>query len=470
MLISPYQSILDPKIHQPRKAKFGKGGAMKRTRRTGKNVIVVGIQWGDEGKGAVVDRLALLAYIIARFQGGANAGHTLVVDGKQTILHLVPSGILHPGKVCIIGNGVVLCPPTLLEEINMLRHAGFLTNDQQLQISGNVHLITDYHKILDKAKEARSGRGAIGTTGRGIGLAYEDKVARRGIRAKDLLEPARLQERLASNLDWVNFLLAHYFTGMNIPLFDPSEQYEKMLAWGENLSPYITDTTHTIHSAMRAGQNILFEGAQGTLLDVDHGTYPFVTSSTTVAAGACAGAGVGPTDVDEVIGVAKAYTTRVGNGPFPTEQDNAIGGKLREIGHEFGATTGRPRRCGWIDLVALKHAVRLNGVTALAITKMDVLSEFETIRACVAYRYRGKIYKADDPFTGIDMAEVEPVYANLPGWQQPIDDVRNGIDLPTNAQKYIGFIERQLGVPIQFISVGPQRGQYIANNGWNPFA
>lgn len=443
---------------------------MQRKIRNGKNVIVVGIQWGDEGKGAVVDRLALEAHIIARFQGGANAGHTLVVDGKQTILHLVPSGILHPGKVCIIGNGVVLCPPTLLEEIDMLTRTGYLTDPQRLQISGNVHLITDYHKALDRAKEARRGHGAIGTTGRGIGLSYEDKVARHGIRAKDLLEPANLREKLAANLDWVNFLIDNYFVGMGEKRFDLNEQYEKMLAWGENLSPYITDTTHTIHQAMRNGKNILFEGAQGTLLDVDHGTYPFVTSSTTVAAGACAGAGIGPTDVDEVIGVAKAYTTRVGNGPFPTEEDNAIGGKLREIGHEFGATTGRPRRCGWIDLVALKYAVRLNGVTALAITKLDVLSSgFETIRVCVAYKYRGQTYETDDPFTGIDMAEVEPVYVELPGWQQPISDARHLDDLPENAKKYIDFIERQLDVPVEFISVGPQRDQYISS-GWNPFA
>jgi adenylosuccinate synthase len=428
------------------------------------NVVCVGAQWGDEGKGKIVDHLAEKADLVVRFQGGPNAGHTLIVDGETTILHLVPSGILQEQTVNMIGPGVVVDPDILIDEIDGLEARGVAVPPERLRISDRAHVILPVHTALDLAREESLGRGAIGTTGRGIGPAYEDRVARSGIRICDLLEPDVLAERLQSVLRERNFLLTELYSW---PPIDPEEVYAKAVEWGRRLEPYVDDVGVRIDEALQGGRSVLLEGAQGTLLDVDHGTYPFVTSSTTLAGGACAGAGIGPTRLDSVLGITKAYTTRVGGGPFPTEDSGPAGRHMYEQGQERGATTGRKRRCGWLDLVVLRHAVRVNGITGLALLKLDILTGLPEIRVCVAYRLKG----AGAPVQGEELrnfpaslsrlGRCEPIYQTLPGWSESIDRVRRFEDLPPAARDYVRTIEGALGVPAELIGVGPDRDAII---------
>ncbi len=427
------------------------------------NVVCVGAQWGDEGKGKVVDHLSPRADVVVRFQGGPNAGHTLVVDGETTILHLIPSGILHDRTLNIIGNGVVVDPDVLLEEIDGLEKRGLKITPERLRVSDRAHVILPVHRSLDLAREEARGRAAIGTTGRGIGPAYEDRVSRAGIRIHHLLEPNVLAELLPQVLDERNFLLKERYSWRPV---DPEEAYAQAVTWGERLAPFVQDTGVALDDALRAGRSVLLEGAQGTLLDIDHGTYPFVTSSTTLAGGACAGAGIGPTRIDSVLGITKAYTTRVGGGPFPTEDSGPAGRHMAEVGQEFGATTGRKRRCGWMDLVVLRHAVRVNGITTLALLKMDVLTGLDEVRACVAYRVRGREL-LDFPASLADLEECEPVYRSFPGWSESIDDVREFEDLPRAAKDYVHWIEDDLEVPADLLGVGPDRSATIERA--NPF-
>ncbi len=427
------------------------------------NVVIVGSQWGDEGKGKVVDIFTKFADLVVRYQGGSNAGHTLVVNQEKTILHLIPSGIMHESKVCIIGNGVVVDPETLLMEIGRLQEKGILKDPSKLRLSTDAHLILPYHKQLDHLREAKKGKGKIGTTGRGIGPCYEDKVARRGVKARELLNPEQLRTKLEEVLDFVNFQLVNYFQDKPVDL---DALMEQCTSWGERLKPYIENTPLYVHREIKRGRAILFEGAQGTMLDIDHGTYPFVTSSNTVAAAACTGAGVGPTQIDHVIGISKAYTTRVGAGPFPTELENETGERLRQRGVEYGSTTGRPRRCGWLDMVVLKNAVRLNGLTSLALTKLDVLSGFDKIKVCVGYKLDGKVYDEEVP-PGLELERCEAIYEELPGWKEELADMREYEELPAATQKYVQRIEDLLGVNVSLVSVGPQRGETIMRV--NPF-
>ena len=427
------------------------------------NVAIIGAQWGDEGKGKVVDLFTREADIIVRFQGGNNAGHTLVVDGKKTVLHLVPSGALHADKLCVIGNGVVVDPEILIKEIEALKAQGHLANDEQLRISEQAHTIMPYHKLIDQARERLRGEGMIGTTGRGIGPAYEDKVARVGIRFVDLLEEDTFREKLERNIQEKNFYLKAILKEKTLQ-FD--EIHESYAGYREKLKDYVTNTGLLLDQEMRAGKRVLFEGAQGTLLDVDHGTYPYVTSSSTITGGACSGSGVGPQKIQQVIGISKAYTTRVGGGPFPTQLDGPDGEKLRREGDEFGATTGRSRRCGWFDAVGVRHAVRMNGMTGIALTKLDVLTGFKKIPICTAYRYAGKVVD-EFPASSKVMQGAEPVYEELDGWTEPLDNVRKFSDLPQPAQKYVRRIEEVIGTEIILVSVGPGREQTILLK--NPF-
>ncbi len=420
------------------------------------SVVVVGIQWGDEGKGKIVDLLTEKADMVVRFQGGNNAGHTLVVEGKKFIFHLIPSGILHRDKMCVIGNGVVIDPFILLEEMEALEKEGVSVTPDRLKISARAHLILPYHRHLDRAREARSGK-KIGTTGRGIGPAYEDKVGRRGIRMADFMSPHIFEQKLRENVAWTNFVLTQYLG--NEPI-DSAEFDFLDEALRERLRPYVVDVSLLLYEAAKEGKAILYEGAQGALLDVDHGTYPFVTSSNTVTGNVGCGAGVGPGSLKEVVGVLKAYTTRVGGGPFPTELNDATGQALRDKGAEYGATTGRPRRCGWFDAVAVKHAVRVNGVTSLALTKLDVLSDLSALRVCTAYRIEGEKITGFPPLAE-DLEMVVPVYEELEGWQQDITSCRRWEDLPIQAQQYISYIERTVEVPVDIISVGSDREQTI---------
>ncbi len=427
------------------------------------NVAVVGAQWGDEGKGKVVDLYGARAEYIVRYQGGNNAGHTLVVNGKKTVLHLIPSGILHPGKICLIANGVVFDPTVFFQEVDSLVAAGVFSHaapHEAVRVSERAHVILPYHRELDRLREehASKGGGKIGTTVRGIGPAYEDKVARRGIQVVDLLHPQLLHSKLERAVEEKNTLLQHLF---NAPTIDLETTYQECLKLGERLKPFVSDVRGTLVTALKQKRPILFEGAQGTLLDVDHGTYPFVTSSNTVSGGAMTGAGVGPHAVSQVIGITKAYTTRVGTGPFPSEMDGTpeqeTADKIRKIGAEFGATTGRPRRVGWLDLVALKYAVEVNGLTGLALMKADVLQGFDHIKVCTSYRLGGtSLY--DLPSCVEDLERVEPVYDVLPCW--PTFDakrVRNVADLPEELRSYMKYIEDSLGVPIVLMSTGPGR-------------
>ena len=427
------------------------------------NVAIIGAQWGDEGKGKVVDLFTHEADIVVRFQGGNNAGHTLVVDGAKTILHLIPSGALHPNKLCVIGNGVVVDPEILIEEIEALKAEGHLANDDLLRISEQAHVIMPYHKAIDLARERLRGKGKIGTTGRGIGPAYEDKVARVGIRFVDLLEEDTFRDKLRKNIEEKNVYLKAILNEKALNFGKIHDSYGR---YREKLRNYVADTGLLLDREIRAGKRVLFEGAQGTLLDVDHGTYPYVTSSSTITGGACSGAGVGPQNIQQVIGISKAYTTRVGSGPFPTELDGPDGETLRREGAEFGATTGRSRRCGWFDAVGVRHAVRMNGMTGIALTKLDVLTGFKKIPICTAYRYEGKLIN-EFPASVKVMQKAEPVYEEMEGWNEPLDNVRKFSDLPKSAQKYVRRIEKIIGTEIILVSVGPGREQTILLK--NPF-
>lgn len=420
-------------------------------------VVLIGAQWGDEGKGKIVDFFSERADVIVRFQGGNNAGHTIVVKDKKTILHLIPSGILWAGKVCVIGNGVVVDPKVLVDEYNRLKEDNLIPDNTSLFISASAHLIMPYHKLIDTAREKKAGDVKIGTTGRGIGPAYEDKVARNGIRVGDLLDPDRLKRCLSAVLEEKNKYLSNVLGEKEL---DFDTIYNDCLSHASVLAPMICDTTLLLNQYIKERKKILFEGAQGTLLDVDHGTYPYVTSSNTVAANASLGSGVGLNVLNRVVGVAKAYVTRVGNGPFPTEDKGKLGEYLRQKGNEFGATTGRPRRCGWVDLVALKKAVQVNGLDSLVITKLDVLNDLDTIKVCVAYRLRGKEIDYV-PLNAEDIEACEPIYREFNGWKKDLSKIRDGIELPVEAKDYLKFIEDFLEIKIIIVSVGPERDENI---------
>jgi len=427
------------------------------------NVVVVGTQWGDEGKGKIVDLLSAHAGKVVRFQGGNNAGHTLVVNGERSIFHLIPSGILYPGTRCLIGNGVVVDPEVLLEEMQGLNDRGVKAGPQRLGLSERAHLIMPYHKAIDIAREEAKGRSKLGTTGRGIGPCYEDKVARVGIRACDVTDPDTLKEKIKANLEEKNFYLSELF-GCEPLGYQPI--VDRCLDFSHELSPFIVDVSTELEEAMKSRENILFEGAQGTLLDIDHGTYPFVTSSNPVAASACIGAGIGPKDLDCVIGIVKAYTTRVGAGPFVCELNDQTGEYLQEKGQEFGATTGRRRRCGWLDLVVVRYSSRLNGLTHMAITKLDVLTGLDTLNLCIAYECQGKKLETVPPQLSM-LNRCSPVYEQMEGWREDISGARAFEDLPKNAKAYIRRIEEFIGVPASLISVGAGRDETIVRR--NPF-
>lgn len=427
------------------------------------NVVVVGAQWGDEGKGKVVDIYTEHAQAVVRYQGGNNAGHTLVVGNEKTVLHLIPSGILHDGKKCIIGNGVVLDPAVFIQEIDNLKKKGYLRDDSQLVIDRNVHIIMPYHKKIDITRESKQSERRIGTTGRGIGPTYEDKAGRRGIRLCDLINDTIFVQKLREILPEKNFLLEHYFHEEPLSEQQILDEYRR---YAERLSPYIGNTSQLLESCRLKGHNILFEGAQGSLLDVDHGTYPYVTPSSTLAGGACTGTGFGPRFIHEVIGISKAYVTRVGEGPFPTELSDDTGERIRKAGSEFGATTGRPRRTGWFDAVALREAVRTNGMTGLAITKLDVLDTFDAIRVCTAYSYQGQLLE-EFPSDANILRHCKPVYEELDGWKCDISAARSYADLPPAAQRYLDKMQEISRCPIVLVSVGPRRDQTIQLR--NPF-
>jgi adenylosuccinate synthase len=427
------------------------------------NVVVVGTQWGDEGKGKVVDLLASRADLVVRFQGGNNAGHTLVVNGEQTVCHLIPSGILHENKKCLIGNGVVVDPEVLLEEMNTLREKGVLIGPECLSLSEKAHLIMPYHRAIDLAREAAKGRDKLGTTGRGIGPCYEDKVARTGVRAVDLLELDTLELKIKNNLKEKNFYLTKFLDAGPVE-FQP--MFDKYRSMAGILRPYIRDVSLEIDQAIKEGKRILFEGAQGTHLDVDHGTYPFVTSSNPISGTVCSGAGVGPDKLHHIIGIVKAYTTRVGAGPFPTELHDETGNCIQERGAEFGATTGRRRRCGWLDLVVVRDSARLNGLTTLSITKLDVLTGLETLKICVGYELEGKRIESR-PASLKKSEQCIPIYEELPGWQDDISSARERHHLPVETRNYLKRIEEVAEVPLSIISVGPGREQTIILN--DPF-
>lgn len=427
------------------------------------NVIIVGTQWGDEGKGKIVDLLAENADMVVRFQGGNNAGHTMVVGGEQFICHLIPSGILQ-GKTCIIGNGVVVDPAVLLKEIDALSARGVDAGPRNLKICEKAHLIMPYHRQVDHAREKFKGEKKIGTTGRGIGPAYEDKATRRGIRLADLLDPEVFAEKVETILDEKNFYLKNYLSSETL---DAKEIIEEYQAYAQRLAPHVTNISIVINDAIKAGRQVLFEGAQGTHLDIDHGTYPFVTSSNTLAGNACCGAGVGPKKIDAVIGIVKAYTTRVGQGPFTAELFDDIGDAIQKKGAEFGATTGRRRRCGWLDTVILRNSVRLNGLTGLAITKLDVLDGLEYIKICTGYEYRGELIE-HFPASLKVLAECKPIYETLPGWSENISDIKKQENFPVNVINYLDRIAELTQTPIHIISVGADREQTIVLK--NPFA
>jgi adenylosuccinate synthase len=427
-----------------------------------KNVVVIGTQWGDEGKGKIVDWLTDRAHGVVRFQGGHNAGHTLVIGGRKTVLHLIPSGIMRDKVACYIGNGVVLSPGALLEELDMLESAG-VDVTSRLKVSEACPLILPHHIALDQAREIAKGDRAIGTTGRGIGPAYEDKVARRAIRLQDLFHRKRFAAKLGELLDFHNFMLKNYYSR---PAVDFNQTLEETLALADRLKPMVADVPRLLFDAQQDGRNLLFEGAQGTLLDVDHGTYPYVTSSNCVAGAAAAGAGVGPHGLHYVLGITKAYTTRVGSGPFPTELENDVGRHLASRGNEFGSTTGRPRRCGWFDAAALKRSMQINGVSGLCVTKLDVLDGMEEVRLGVGYRCGG-VESDILPFGAEMLAECEPVYESLPGWSESTVGLTRLKELPKAAQRYLERIEEVCRVPIDLISTGAERDQTVVQR--HPF-
>ena len=418
---------------------------------------MVGTQWGDEGKGKIVDLLTGRADVVVRFQGGNNAGHTLKVSGEQVILHLIPSGILYPETLNIIANGVVVDPGVLLEEKEELRKRGYFLNDSQLIISERAHVIMPYHKIIDQCREEILGGAKIGTTGRGIGPAYEDKASRMGIRMGDLLREKNLRKKINAALDEKNFLIEHRF---HRPPFDPDQVIEEYVEYGRKLKPHITDTSYVLFNRISAGSRILFEGAQGTLLDIDHGTYPYVTSSNVISGNVCCGSGVSPTSIEGIWGVMKAYSTRVGHGGFPTELNDSLGEEIRMRGAEFGATTGRPRRCGWLDMVVISYSIRLNGLTGIALTKMDVLTGISPLKICLGYELDGVVTDRVPADIG-DLERVIPKYREVKGWDEPLEDCRSFDDLPKNAKDYVETIEHLTGVPVTLVSVGPSRDQSI---------
>ena len=422
------------------------------------NVVIVGVQWGDEGKGKIVDLLARQIDYVVRFQGGNNAGHTVIVDGKKAALHLVPSGILHEGKICLIGNGVVLDPVVFTQELDTLIAQGVDVSPSRLKISGKTHLIMPYHKALDQARENKLEKGQkIGTTGRGIGPCYEDKVARVGVRASDLTDPELLRAKIAAALKEKNVLFTALY-GME-PL-SVDAVFDEVMAAAPRVVPHLTDVSFDLQEAWKEGKSVLFEGAQGIHLDIDHGTYPFVTSSNTVSGNAAAGCGIGPNRLDRIIGILKAYTTRVGEGPFPTELNDATGELLRANGGEFGVTTGRPRRCGWQDIVILRESARLNGLTDIALTKLDVLSGFDEIKICVAYDYEGRRMDYPPQESGA-LERVMPIYESVPGWKEDITACKTWDELPEAARAYVLRLEELSGVPVSMVSVGPDRNQTI---------
>jgi adenylosuccinate synthase len=421
-------------------------------------IVVVGAQWGDEGKGKVVDVFAAKADMVVRYQGGANAGHTLVVEGKKTVLHLIPSGILHSEKTCVIAPGVVLDIEGLRNEIFKLKETGYLQNPKQLLISDSCTIILPYHKALDSAREKSLAHQKIGTTGKGIGPAYEDRAARRAVVFGDLFDQSVLREKLQLSLQEKNALLEKVYGEKP---FDIDELMKPLAQLAEDLAPYrCKDVSALVYKQLKGNRRVLFEGAQGTLLDVLHGTFPYVTSSSTIAGSACTGAGIGPTAISSVLGICKAYTTRVGSGPFPTELKDDIGERIQKEGHEFGSTTGRPRRCGWLDLVALKYAIRINGITNLALMKLDILSGFDKVGVCTGYKLNGELL-TEFPTSSYELERVEPVIEYMPGWKEDISKLIALKDLPRAATNYIDFIGNQIGTPIDVISVGPGREQTL---------
>jgi len=419
--------------------------------------VVIGTQWGDEGKGKVVDLLAASADVIARFHGGNNAGHTLVVNGEKTVLNLVPAGVLHPGKVCVMGPGMVVDPAALLGEIDALRARGYLKDDAWLRLSEQAHLIMPYHQAIDRARERLRGAGKIGTTGRGIGPAYEDKIARTGIRVAELLDEVGCREALERALEEKNGYLKAMLGEAPVAA---GELHARCATWRERLRPFVDDTGAVLRAALGAGKRVLLEGAQGVMLDVDHGTYPYVTSSNAVAGSAAVGSGIAPRLIDRVVGIAKAYTTRVGSGPFPTELTDELGARLRVDGDEYGTNTRRPRRCGWFDAVVVKHAVATSGVDALALTKLDVLTGLDPIRVCVAYDLDG-VRRDTVPATSRAWDRVRPIYEELPGWRENLTGTRALGDLPANARRYVERLAQLVGAPLTLLSVGPGRDETI---------
>lgn len=424
-------------------------------------LVVVGMQWGDEGKGKIIDYLAKKADIIVRYQGGSNAGHTVIVNGEKYIFHLIPSGILYPDKKCVIGNGVVIDPQALIEEIEYLKNKGVSFNNN-LFISENAHIIIPYHRILDEEREKMRTK-KIGTTHRGIGPCYTDKVGRVGIRVIDFLDRETFREKLKRNLEEKNFLFKYYYKRPEVDIQEILRTYGNLR---NKIKNFVTDTSKFLNESIKAGKYVLFEGAQGTHLDIDFGTYPFVTSSNPISGGACTGAGVGPNRIEKVLGVVKSYTTRVGVGPFPTEFPEKLQEKIRAKGNEFGATTGRPRRCGWFDAVLARRSIEINGIDGIAVTKLDVLDGEEKLKICVGYKYRGKKLDYFPTLLRI-MEKVEPIYEELPGWKESTKDAKNFEDLPKNAQKYLKRLEELLGVPIFIISIGTERDKTIVlKNCW----
>jgi len=423
-----------------------------------KSIVVLGTQWGDEGKGKIVDLLSRDADAVARFQGGHNAGHTLVIDGVKTVLHLIPAGILQPGVECLIGNGVVLSLKALRKEIEALEEKGVAVRSR-IQISPACAIIMPYHELLDRAREEAMGDRAIGTTGRGIGPAYEDKIARRGLRTSDLLNPATLGDKVAQILEFHNFVLKQRY---GVDPLDLEAVLAEALELGEYFRGQVTDVSGRLYQLREQGKRIMFEGAQGSLLDIDHGTYPYVTSSNTTVGGVCTGTGVGPDAIDYVLGITKAYVTRVGGGPFPTELFDEDGARLARRGDEFGATTGRPRRCGWLDAVALRRMVKLNGVTGFCVTKLDVLDGFDEIKICTAYRLNGQTLDAP-PLDASSWADLEPVYESFPGWKDSSRGATSLAQLPPNARSYLETMENLCGAPVHIVSTGPDRNENIIN-------
>lgn len=419
------------------------------------SVVLIGAQWGDEGKGKITDFLAEKADVVARYQGGNNAGHTVVLEDQEFKLHLIPSGILYSDTICVIGNGVVIDPAVLLQELSYLSELNI--NTSGLRISANAHVIMPYHKLIDELVEERRGDNKIGTTKRGIGPAYMDKTARIGIRISDLIDKEELKEKLEVVLEQKNTLLQKVYDAKG---FDFNKIFEQYCSYGEQIKQYVTDTSLLVNDFYDQGKNVLFEGAQGTLLDLDHGTYPFVTSSHPIAGAASVGAGIGPTKLDKVLGVVKAYTTRVGEGPFPTELEDEVGEQIRKAGHEFGTTTGRPRRCGWFDAVMFNYAVRLSGISHVALTKLDVLDQVESIKICTGYRFNGETLK-NFPNSLKVLSACEPVYEEMPGWCSDTTNIRAFADLPENAKRYIKRIEELSGVAAAIVAVGPKRSQTI---------